>query len=61
MAAYLSDCCLEVVVPDDVAPVLRIEDGEVDPFTGEEVGWPAPVIYWSNGTITAGDGDGIPR
>lgn len=55
---YLEDCCLAVVVPS--TPLLRIEADEIDPFTGEEVGWPAPVIYWANGTITAGhlDDDG---
>lgn len=52
MAGYLEDCCLAVIV--DAVPVMRLEDGDFDPFTGEEVGWPSPVIYWSNGTITAG-------
>lgn len=51
---YGQDCCLNVVLPADAHPVLILED-EIDPFTGEEAGgYPAPRIYWSNGTITEG-------
>lgn len=46
------DCCLEVAFRAE--PVLIVGDGEIDPFTGEEVGWPSPRIYWSNGVVTDG-------
>ena len=46
------DCCLEVAFRAE--PVLIVDDGEIDPFTGEEVGWPSPRIYWSNGVVTDG-------
>jgi len=49
----LDDCCLHVVIVGAV-PVLTLEDGDTDPFTGEMVMWPSPRVYWSNGTITDG-------
>lgn len=49
---HARDCCLEVAV--DAEPVLVIQDGELDPFTDDEVGWPSPRVYWSNGTVTDG-------
>jgi hypothetical protein len=52
MTYALEDCCVYVVLDADKELVL--EEGDVDPFSGEEVGWPAPRIYWSNGTITEG-------
>jgi hypothetical protein len=48
----LDDCCLEVAFVAD--PVLVVDDGEVDPFTGEVIGWPYPRVYWSNGVVTDG-------
>lgn len=47
-----TDCCLTMAFR--ATPVLTVDDGEVDPFTGEEVGWPFPRIYWSNGVVTDG-------
>lgn len=51
---YFEDCCLEVLLPADATPVLVIGDDDVDPFTGKTGSYPSPIIYWSNGTITAG-------
>lgn len=48
----IDDCCVQVHIAAE--PVLVLAGGDVDPFTGEEVGWPFPVVYWSNGTVTAG-------
>lgn len=50
----LDDCCLTVCLPPGVAPTLTLGADEIDPFTGEEIGWPLPRIYWSNGVITDG-------
>lgn len=55
MTGYLRDCCVEVLLPDDVTADLVLWDGDVDPFTGEEVMWPQPLVYWSNGTISRGE------
>lgn len=51
-AHVLADCCLEVAF--DAEPELVLQSGDTDPFTGAEVGWPYPVVYWSNGAVTAG-------
>lgn len=48
-----TDCCLTVAF--DAKPLLVIEGDEVDPFTGEGVGWPSPRTYWSNGLVTDGE------
>lgn len=52
MKVQLTDCCLTVVF--DAEPELVVETGDVDPLTGEEVGWPGPRVYWSNGLVTDG-------
>lgn len=52
MIKYLADCCLEVIF--DAEPDLILETGDTDPFTGEEISWPNPRVYWSNGAITDG-------
>lgn len=48
----VDDCCVAVAFTAD--PVLVVDDGEVDPFTGEKIGWPYPRVYWSNGVVTDG-------
>lgn len=50
----LDDCCLEVLLPPGTVPLLTLGADEVDPFTGEEIAWPLPRVYWSNGVITDG-------
>lgn len=53
MAAYqIDDCCVLFVVVGE--PVLELNEGDTDPFTGETIGWPFPRVYWSNGSITDG-------
>lgn len=48
----LEDCCITVTM--DAYPLLTLDAGDTDPFTGQEIGWPAPRVYWSNGVITDG-------
>lgn len=38
----------------DAEPILVLGDGETDPLTGEEILWPYPRTYWSNGVVTDG-------
>lgn len=52
MNVLIADCCVDVCM--DAEPLLEVAQGDVDPFTGEEVVWPAPRVYWSNGAITDG-------
>ncbi len=58
--AHLEDCCLEVLLPADAYPLLVVDEDETDPFTGDVCGWPAPIVYWSNGTITLGQEADLP-
>jgi len=55
MTKSLADCCLKVIF--DADPELILEAGDIDPFTGEEIGWPNPRVYWSNGVVTDGTWD----
>lgn len=57
---YFKDCCLEVLLPADAVAELVIDEDEIDPFTGDVCGWPAPIVYWSNGTITLGQDADLP-
>lgn len=61
MVYGLDDCCLHVTLPDGVEPALVLWSDDVDPFTGDEIGWPEPRVYWSNGTITEGWVEGIKK
>lgn len=54
LGTMLDDCCLAVWLPPGVVPLLTVPQDEVDPIAGDEMIWPAPRTYWSNGTITDG-------
>jgi hypothetical protein len=47
----LEDCCLKVAF--DAEPVLQLEEDDIDPFSGETVGY-GGLTYWSNGVVTEG-------
>ena len=52
MKASISDCCVKVAFDADI--LLVISEGEFDPIANEEIGWPFPRVYWSNGLVSDG-------
>lgn len=55
----VEDCCCATAITCE--PELILWDGDIDPFTGTEIGWPQPRVYWRNGTITDGWVDGLDK